>query len=91
MADWFEDLTKTMTDEKIGRRTAMRRVATGIAGIAVASALPENSLARVRRCKYPYTCNNPCSFCPCPNNENGNCYCFLELSGKVVCACNSFC
>ena len=38
MAHWFEDLSKTVADEKIGRRTAMRRVAGTVAGAALASA-----------------------------------------------------
>src|SRR5689334_576711 len=33
MAHWLEDLTKTMADEKMGRRTAMRHVAGTVAGI----------------------------------------------------------
>jgi hypothetical protein len=91
MANWFEDLTKTMADEKIGRRRVVRRIVGGIAGITIASALPGTSLAKSKKCNYPYTCSNPCSFCNCPNNNNNNCYCFLELDGKAVCACNSYC
>jgi len=40
MASWFEDVTKTLADEKIGRRTALRRVAGTVAGAALASAIP---------------------------------------------------
>ena len=36
MAQWFEDLTKTFGDEKMGRRTAMRRMAGTVAGAAFA-------------------------------------------------------
>ncbi|HJT58964.1 MAG TPA: hypothetical protein VJ761_20815 [Ktedonobacteraceae bacterium] len=41
MAHWFEDLSKTMGNEKMGRRTAMRRVAGTLAGVVLTSALPE--------------------------------------------------
>ncbi len=40
MAKWFEDLTKTMADEKLPRREVIRRLAGSVAGIALASLLP---------------------------------------------------
>ena len=46
MANWFENLTKSVADEKIGRRTALRRVAGGVAGVALAGAVPGLALAR---------------------------------------------
>jgi hypothetical protein len=89
MANWFETITKTLADEKIGRRTALRRVGGTVAGVALAGALPELALAKKSQC--PGGGGN-CSvgFSNC-NNSNTNCYCFTETSGKAVCGCNEYC
>jgi hypothetical protein len=89
MANWFEDVTKTLADEKIGRRTAMRRVAGTVAGVALASGIPAVALAKTKACPTGGTCSNP--FTNCAGNANTNCYCFTKLGGKPVCGCNSFC
>jgi hypothetical protein len=93
MAQWFEDLTKIIADEKMGRRSAIRHVAGTIAGIVGASAIPNIALARqTEKC----TCGNSCSGeCGnggnCPGNPNPNCYCFIQLGGGFACGCNSYC
>jgi hypothetical protein len=94
MVHWFEDLTKTVADDKLPRRQAIRRIAGSVTGIALASLLPGQVWARADHLKK--TCSTPCKDCSggCDfNNCNGNnnCYCFFELSGKGGCGCNSFC
>lgn len=92
MTHWLEDLTKTMADDKLPRRQAMRRIAGSVTGVALASLLPGQVLAKTNHLKK--TCSTPCgcSICDFNNcNVNNNCYCFFELSGKGGCGCNSFC
>ncbi len=36
MANWLEDLSKTVADEQLPRRVAMRRIAGGVTGVALA-------------------------------------------------------
>lgn len=100
MANWFEDLTKTLADDKISRRTALQRAAGSIAGVALASLFPRVVLAsgpskKNLKCYPPGECPNGgnCSvgFTNCANNPNTNCYCFTELGGPGVCGCNTYC
>jgi hypothetical protein len=92
MAHWLEDLTKTMADDKIGRRTAMRRVLGTMSGVALASALPAVSQAKttVHHCP-PYGGDCSRTFTNCAGIANTNCFCFMRLGGKSVCGCNSYC
>src|SRR5436305_249056 len=90
MAQWFEDLTKTFGDEKMGRRTAMRRVIGTLAGTAFASALPKIAEARRNKhCSDGGTC--PTDLFNCVDISNPNCFCFTQLGGKPGCGCNSYC
>ena len=96
MANWFEDLAKTVADEKMGRRTALRRVAGSVAGIALASWLPGHVLAKThpdgtKECPFG-GCD--CTDCAnCFHNPNTNCLCLSTLHTRhsAVCICNSFC
>jgi hypothetical protein len=89
MANWFEDVTKNVADEKLSRRQAIRRAASSIAGLALASWIPGQALAK----SHPYSksgaCNNPATcggtFSPCGHNKN--CFCFLNSQGKGTCGC----
>jgi hypothetical protein len=90
MANWFEDVTKTLADEKIGRRTAMRRVGGTVAGVALAGAIPGMALAKNKHCPGAGNCTN-FNFTNCVGNTNTNCFCFTKLGGKPVCGCNSYC
>jgi len=90
MANWFEDVTKTLADEKIGRRTALRRVGGTVAGVALAGAIPGLALAANKRCPVALTCTNGI-LSNCVGISNTNCYCFSGLNGKAVCGCNSYC
>ena len=88
MANWFEDFTKTVADEKIGRRTAIRRVAGTLIGATLASTLPSLTLAKSKQCLYGGTCSN--GFPNCTNNPN--CYCFTGARlGTAHCLCNDYC
>jgi hypothetical protein len=90
MANWFEDLTKTMADDKIGRRTAIRRVAGTAVAVAVASALPVSAEAKKnKQCPVGGDCSLDGPYCI--GNPNPNCYCFIRVDGKGVCGCNSYC
>ncbi len=91
MANWFEDLTKTMADENLPRRQAIRRIAGSVAGVGLATLLPAQALARPDHLKKhcPFPCNCTCGFENC--NGNGNCFCFTDIDGTGVCGCNVFC
>src|SRR5215469_17842988 len=89
MAHWFEDLTKTLGDDQIGRRTAIRRIAGTLAGTAFASAIAKIAEAKRNYCTGYGGCNS--FFDNCLNDSNTNCYCFEQLGGKAVCGCNSYC
>jgi hypothetical protein len=89
MANWFEDFTKTIADDKIGRRTAMRRIAGSLASAALASAVPGLALAKKKACPVGGNCT--IGFKNCQGNSNTNCYCFTDSTGKGKCGCNMSC
>jgi hypothetical protein len=93
MANWFEDLTKTVADDRLSRRQAMRRIAGGVAGVALASWLPEQALAQnlpwKKQCPIGGSCEG--SFVNCNGNPNPNCICFTSTEGTPACGCNSYC
>jgi hypothetical protein len=91
MANWFETITKTLADEKIGRRTALRRVGGTVAGVALAGALPELALAKTNKHCPGGGGNCSIGFVNCSKSSNTNCYCFTDISGKAVCGCNTYC
>ena len=92
MAHWFEDLTKQMADEKMGRRIAVRRVAGTVAGVALAGVLPGTLQAKQNK-----QCTLGCEPCGggdcvnCINNPNTNCFCFTQSNGTPVCGCVILC
>ena len=89
MANWFEDVTRTMADDKLSRRAAMRRIAESVAGVALASTLPGLALAKKKSCFVGGNCT--IGFTNCQGNPNTNCFCFTDSTGKGKCGCNSFC
>lgn len=92
VTNWFEDFTKTLGDDKMGRRTAIRRVAGTVAGIAIASALPGSLQARTSKHCPSGGCSCGISDCQnCVGISNTNCFCWYSISGKAVCFCNSYC
>jgi hypothetical protein len=94
MANWFEDLTKTVSDDKLTRRQAVGRIATVVAGATIAAWLPDQALAKhipwKKQCPNG-GCGCTCGFTNCTGNPNVNCYCFLDINGKGACGCNSYC
>ncbi len=104
MANWFEELTKTLVDEKLTRRQVVLRTLGIVAGAAVAPLISINPVSasmrpRVRRgistCSGG-SCSGPagnCSigFANCPGNSNTNCYGFTDINGQGVCGCNIYC
>src|SRR5712675_1876717 len=93
MAYWFEDLTKTMADDRLSRRQAIRRVAGGVTGMALASWLPGQVLAKDIPWNKQCPGHTDCRSSPnCNGNPNTNCFCFSHITGKKdVCGCDSFC
>jgi hypothetical protein len=96
MANWFDDLTKTLANEKLRRRQAIRRISGIVAGAALASWLPGRAFAasaQKHRCSPYGTCSS--TFSNCGINKYNNCYCFQKMgstrSTKGVCACNTYC
>lgn len=94
MANWFDDLTKTMADDKLSRRQAMVRIVGVAAGTAIAVWLPDQALAKhvpwKKQCPMG-GCGCTCGFVNCTGNPNTNCYCFESIEGKGACACNGYC
>ncbi len=84
MTNWFEDISKTMADEKLSRRQSLRRIAGSVAGVTLATWIPGQVLAKSGACHNPATCGG--TFSPCGHNKN--CFCFLDAStGKGNCGC----
>lgn len=93
MAYWFENLTKSLADEKLSRRVAIQRVASTLTGGVLALWLPGAALAQTEHhqfCAMPGTCSGqPYPQC---NKHNSNCYCFMQLNTrKGICGCNMYC
>ncbi len=96
MANWLEDLTKTMADDKLTRRQVVRRILGVVAGATLATWLPEQALATnlpwKKQCfNIPgETCDGSVYNC---NNPNPNCFCFTGGPGApaAFCGCNSLC
>lgn len=93
MANWFEDLTKTLADDKLRRRQAILRISGIVAGAALASWLPGEVFAaseQRHRCSPPGSCSGPTYNCGI--NKYNSCYCFQKLGTiKGVCGCNNYC
>jgi hypothetical protein len=96
MANWFETVTKTLGDEKLSRRKAMKTAVGVAAAAALAAVIPGEAFAAEKKkhhknhhaCKNPGTCSSPFSNC----GTNSNCYCFENYgSTKGTCGCNSYC
>lgn len=105
MANWFEDATKTLADDKLSWRSAILRVAGVLAGAAFTSFFPGAGATFASaghgpfkklvcppsgQCSIGGSCSGG-SFTNCANNPNTNCYCFTEWGGPGVCACNAYC
>ncbi|HJT58101.1 MAG TPA: hypothetical protein VJ761_16470 [Ktedonobacteraceae bacterium] len=94
MANWLEDLTKTIADDKLTRRQAVRRIVGVVAGATLATWLPEQALAQNIPWKKQCTMGGNCdyTFFNC-NNPNPNCICFTGAPGApaAFCGCNTYC
>lgn len=97
MANWFEDLTKTVADDTLTRRQAVRRLVGIVAGSTLASWLPEQALA-APNLPWKQQCsgmggNCDWGFINCQGNPNTNCYCFTGAPGApaTFCGCNTYC
>src|SRR5437660_10646506 len=90
MANWFENLSRSVSDEKIGRRKAFRRIAGGVAGAALASAVPGLALAH-GSLQCPGGGGVCGTYVNCTGNPNTNCFCFTGSDGLAHCGCSAFC
>lgn len=101
MANWFETVTKTLGDDKLSRRQAMKKVAGVTAAVALAAVIPAGEAFAATPdkkkhgnfCKNPGTCSgSPFNNCETKKNPGLNCYCFQRI-GKTsgACGCNSYC
>ncbi|MHB8599050.1 MAG: hypothetical protein ACYDER_19835 [Ktedonobacteraceae bacterium] len=96
MANWFETITKTLADEKLSRRQAMKKAAGITAAVAMAAAIPAGEAFAATpdkfSCPAPGTCSTPFNNCEKKKNPGLNCYCFEHI-GKTtgVCGCNTYC
>ncbi len=93
MANWLEDLTKMVADDKLTRRQAVGRIAGVVAGATLATWLPEQAQATnlpwKKQCSLGGTCD--IGFPGCDGNPNPNCWCFTSTEGTPACGCNSYC
>ncbi len=87
MANWFDQVTKTLADKKLDRRQAMKTIAGTVAGVAIAGYLPETALAKKFGCSVQ-SCG---TYTNCPKNSNTNCFCFANIKGKADCGCDYLC
>lgn len=98
MANWFETITKTLADDKLSRRQAMKKAAGITAAVAMAAAIPAGEAFAATPdhgmwyCPTPGTCSTPFNNCDKKRNPQLNCYCFQHY-GKTtgVCGCNTYC
>ena len=95
MSNWFEDLTKTLANETLPRRQAIRRISGTVAGFVLASWLPGQAFASSNQNHH---CGPPVGSCmgtfpSCGINKYNNCYCFQKMGTPFggVCGCNSYC
>jgi len=92
MANWFENVTKTLADEKLSRRKAMKTAVGITAAAALAAIIPGEAFAaaNVPLSCTPGTCST--SFSNCGTSHNPNCYCFEKIGTSTgVCGCNAYC
>ena len=92
MANWFETVTKTLADDKLSRRSAMKKAAGAVAAVALASIIPGEAFAASDNTTCtPGNCSQG-GFTNC--GVNSNCYCFQKLTPRGVrgvCGCNTYC
>ena len=99
MANWFETITKTLADDKLSRRQAMKKAAGITAAVAMAAAIPAGEAFAATpdngkyTCKAPGTCSGaPFNNCYLKKYNNTNCFCFEHINKTTgVCGCNSYC
>src|SRR5258708_37031773 len=90
MANWFEDLSRTLADDTLSRRQVVRRIAGTVVGVAFAFWFPEQALANHHQCSNPGNACGVPEFTNCENNPH--CFCFQRIdhgSGKGVCGCSA--
>lgn len=96
MSDWFHDITKTLADNTLSRREAVKKIAVTIAGTALASWFPGIALARSQFGKCPDCIPNGCNSCSCFTggcSHNNNCLCLFKLDSQEewLCGCIEYC
>jgi len=98
MANWFETITKTLADDKLSRRQAMKKAAGITAAVAMAAAIPAGEAFAAspdvvkHKCPNPGTCSTTFNNCRLKEFNNTNCFCFEKIGSTAgVCACNTFC
>ncbi len=91
MANWFENVTKTLADDKLSRRKAMKTAVGITAAAALAAIIPGEAFAASDHAMCsPGTCST--SFSNCGKTGNANCFCFQRIGTTTgVCGCNAFC
>lgn len=86
MAQWFEDLTKLLADERLSRRQVAQRIAATVAGAALATWLPGQAFAQGefrRLCCCPNSCGGPVEY---------SCFdgCNITCTGDQFCPCDQY-
>src|SRR5579872_6973501 len=94
MANWFENMTKTLAGEALPRRQAIWRISGTVVGAVLAAWLPGQASATTitHRCRNAGSCSGiPPG--PCGTNIYNNCYCFQTLgyNFRGGCGCNQYC
>ena len=93
MANWFDDLTKTLADASLTRRQALKHIAGTATAVVLAFWLPEQALA-ANQPNHHCTLGGGCmgSFLYCGHNKYENCYCMNQMGRNYgVCVCNTYC
>ena len=92
MADWFDELTQALANDRLSRRQALRKIVGTVGGAIVAMLLPGQAFAersKAQLCGYAGTCST--DFNNCGTQHNPFCYCFQRIDGKHVCCCTNYC
>lgn len=88
MDHWFDDAVKDLATNTVSRRGALRRIAAGFGGAAIATLIPGHVFANTMpKCTTGGNCDIGFSNC----GTNSNCYCFQAFNGQARCGCNAYC
>ena len=87
MANWFETITKTLADDRLSRRQAVKKAAGVTAATVVAAIIPtSNAFTAIfdsgHTCKRYGNCSSDFMGCEYRKYHNPACICFQKLGSN---------